>query len=288
VFCSAALVGNGGKAIGLDMTDLALKKAREYTKYHLEKFGLDDKVVEFQDGKIEDLSFAADDSLDVVISNCVVNLSNDKKKVFSEVYRVLKEGGEIYFSDVYADRRIPLELQGDEELWGECLSGALYWNDFISLMREVGFPDVRVVNCTRIALEGADIKDNKEVNQIGFYSITVRAFKLTDKLEAFEEDYQQEVRYLGQDSLRFDLNYTFAPGSLVKVSSNTASILKNSRYGSLFEVSDKKAHQGEFIVPQQNWDAIRQCTDSSGGSCCAPSNTEEKKKESCCGGKKSC
>ena len=74
-----------------------------------------------------------------MISNCVINLSQDKKKVFEEVWRVLKPGGEFYFSDVYADRRIPEALKADKMLWGECLSGALYLEDFRRLMASVGF-----------------------------------------------------------------------------------------------------------------------------------------------------
>lgn len=74
-----------------------------------------------------------------MISNCVINLSGDKERVLSEIWRVLKEGGELFFSDVFSDRRIPEHLKKDSVLWGECLSGALYIEDFRRMMERVGF-----------------------------------------------------------------------------------------------------------------------------------------------------
>ena len=73
----------------------------------------------------------ADASFDVIVSNCVINLSPDKRAVLAQAHRLLKPGGELYFSDVYADRRVPVELSNDPVLYGECLAGALYWNDFL-------------------------------------------------------------------------------------------------------------------------------------------------------------
>ena len=80
-----------------------------------------------------------DNSIDLAISNGVINLVEDKQRVLSEAYRVLKEGGELSFSDVYSDRRIPKELQDNKMLWGECLTGALYIEDFRRIMERVGF-----------------------------------------------------------------------------------------------------------------------------------------------------
>jgi arsenite methyltransferase len=86
-----------------------------------------------------------DNSVDIVISNCVLNLCPDKSVVLKEVFRVLKEGGELFFSDVYTDRRIPDDLKRDKVLWGECLTGALYIEDFRRIMQKVGFMDYRVM-----------------------------------------------------------------------------------------------------------------------------------------------
>ena len=104
VYAVAQLVGPQGKSIGLDMTDEQLDVANEYKAWHAEQFGFDN--TEFKKGYIEHLVDAGipENSVDIVISNCVVNLSPNKEQVFKEIWRVLKPGGEVYFSDVYADR----------------------------------------------------------------------------------------------------------------------------------------------------------------------------------------
>lgn len=129
-----------------------------------------------------------------MISNCVVNLAVNKKKVFSEIKRVLKPGGELYFSDVYANMRIKEELRKDKILWGECLSGALYIEDFRRMMNELGFSDCRVISKSNITIDNAAVE--QQLAGIKFYSITYRCFKLDD-LEDRCEDYGQKAKYLG-------------------------------------------------------------------------------------------
>jgi arsenite methyltransferase len=124
------------------MTDEQIEVAKRHVEYHREAFGFEKANTEFKKGVIEDLKGSAgidDETIDCVISNCVINLSDDKEKVFKEIWRVLKPGGELYFSDVYSDRRIPEHLRQDKVLWGECLSGALYIEDFRRMMARVGF-----------------------------------------------------------------------------------------------------------------------------------------------------
>jgi len=99
-----------------------------------------------------------DSSIDCVISNCVINLSGEKEKVLREIWRVLKPGGELYFSDVYSDRRIPEELKKDKVLWGECLSGALYIEDFRRMMDRVGFHYYYTVSQSTITVENSQIE----------------------------------------------------------------------------------------------------------------------------------
>jgi len=124
--------------------------------------------------------------VDVIISNCVINLCVDKGAVFKDIWRVLKQGGELYFSDVYSDARIPEYLRKDATLWGECLSGALFIDDFKQIMTDIGFKDFRIVKESEITI------NNKEVEMmltgIQFYSYTIRAFKL-DGLEDERKDY---------------------------------------------------------------------------------------------------
>ena len=113
-----------------------------------------------------------------MISNCVVNLSPSKEQVFKEVWRVLKPGGEFYFSDVYSDRRIPLSLQNDKVLWGECLSGALYIEDFRRVMAKVGFNYYYTVKQSEITVGNGEIE--QQVGGIKFYSFTIRAYKIPE------------------------------------------------------------------------------------------------------------
>ena len=128
VYVLSKLVGPTGHVIGVDMTPEQLEVAQRYQQEQAERFGFSESNVEFRLGYIEDLAAIGieDESIDLVVSNCVVNLSPFKELVMSEVYRVLKPGGELYFSDVYASRRLPAELRDDPILHSECLGGATY------------------------------------------------------------------------------------------------------------------------------------------------------------------
>lgn len=242
------LVGPEGFVIGVDMTAEQLGVARRHQDWHADKFGYAN--VEFREGYIEDLQGAgiADASVDLVISNCVVNLSPDKARVFSEIYRVLKPGGELYFSDVFADRRVPQALAQDPVLLGECLGGALYAEDFRRLMAQAGFLDVRTVSASRLTLNNPEIE--RKAGMIGFYSNTVRAFKLS--LEDRCEDYGQVAHYLGTlpeypHAFALDDHHLFRTGQPMLVCGNTADMIGATRYAPHFRVSgDKRVHYGLF------------------------------------------
>lgn len=185
IFILSRLVGPGGHVIGVDMTPEQLSVARRH---------LSAKNITLLEGYMEDLESLkiANDSIDAVISNCVINLSPDKAKVFSEIFHVLKPGGEFYFSDVFASRRIPANLATDPVLLGECLGGALYIEDFRRLLFEIGCKDYRVVTNTKLQIQSPEVLEKTGV--IDFYSMTIRAFKL--KLEDRCEDYGQIATYL--------------------------------------------------------------------------------------------
>ena len=250
-FVLSYYVGEQGEVVGIDMTDEQLEVARRYLPIQTEKFGYTKPNVRFQRGYIEDLRAAAlpDHYFDIVISNCVINLSPDKPSVLREVYRVLKEGGEFFFSDVYADRRLPEWAKRDHVLLGECLGGALYWKDFERLARAAGFNDPRVYACSKI-----NLLDQETIDKIGFadfHSITYRLFKLTD-LEDACEDYGQVAKYKGTikespHQYVLDNHHVLAKGRPMLVCSNTARMLKDTRLSRHFVIDgDLRVHYGLF------------------------------------------
>ncbi len=243
------LVGKEGKVIGVDMTKEQLQVANAHKDYHAEKFGFAN--VEFHKGNIEDLGKLEiePESLDLIVSNCVINLATDKKAVLQGAYDLLKEGGEMYFSDVYADRRVPQELVDDPVLYGECLSGALYWNDFLNISKEVGFLDPRTMSSSMITIEDESIE--KKVGNIKFYSVTYRLMKLP-KLESDCEDYGQAIRYKGtiehsEDAFELDDHHFFETGKIEPVCGNTYMMLHDTRFKEHFDFwGDFSTHYGIF------------------------------------------
>jgi arsenite methyltransferase len=145
-FLAANKVGNTGKVIGVDMTPEMLSKAQENAKkagYH---------NVEFRSGEIENLP-VEDNSVDVVISNCVINLSPDKKKVFQEAFRVLKPKGRIAVSDIVLLKDLPVIIKNSVEAYVGCISGAIHKDKYLQLLRDVGFTGITVTNETSYHLE---------------------------------------------------------------------------------------------------------------------------------------
>ena len=157
-FLASPKVGKTGRVIGVDMTDEMLEKARE----NANKSGYAN--VEFRKGDIENLP-VDDNSVDAIISNCVINLAPDKEKVFKEAYRVLKTGGRLVISDVVLTKPLPEELKNDKELLVGCVSGAILKQDYLELLKEAGFVDITIHKETPGFLQGYDL------------SITFSAFK---------------------------------------------------------------------------------------------------------------
>lgn len=237
-FIAAQLVGEEGHVIGIDMTDAQLEIANRNIAPHMKNFGYTKTNVEFKKGYIEDIPME-DNSVDIVLSNCVINLSPNKDKVFKEIYRILKPGGEFYISDIVCDRRVPQRLQDNEILWGECLTGAAYIGDLRRIMEGAGFFDTRVVSQRFTDL----------VEGLRFYSRNIRGYKID--LEDQCEDYGQVAVYQGtivghEDKFFLDKNHTFHAGVAQRVCKNTSDILTKSRFAPHFQVSAPLSHLGIF------------------------------------------
>ena len=273
VYIASKLAGESGRAIGVDMTEGQIETAVKYQENQRERFGFKTSNVIFKQGYIEDLKSLGigDNSVDVVISNCVINLSPAKEQVFKEIYRVLKPGGELFFSDIFADRRIPEALADDPVLRGECLSGAMYVEDFRRLMAKIGWADFRYTNIRELEF------DNEEIEKIlgfaTFSSRTIRAFKLND-LEDICEDYGQVACYDGsipEHPHYFDLDdhHRFFTNKPMLVCGNTASMVSNTRYGKAFKVmGNRDIHFGAFEGCGTDSGASVESGSCSSGSCC--------------------
>ncbi len=146
-FLAAGKVGENGRVIGVDMTPEMLEKARENARKG--NYG----NVEFRLGEIENLP-AADNSVDVVISNCVINLAPDKRRVFTEAFRVLKPGGRLMISDMVLLKELPGFIKKSIEAYIGCLSGAIMRDEYIGAIKAAGFQGVSIIDETSFPIEG--------------------------------------------------------------------------------------------------------------------------------------
>lgn len=161
-FLASKKVGNQGRVIGVDMTEEMVKKAR----INAEKLGI--KNVEFILGEIENLPLE-DNSVDIAITNCVINLTPDKTKTFKEIYRVLKKGGRIYLSDIVLLGKLREEQKNDENLLAGCVAGALLKEDYLNKIKRAGFS-------VRILSENKEIS-KEQYNGIALESLMIEASK---------------------------------------------------------------------------------------------------------------
>jgi len=166
VFLAANKVGPTGRVIGVDMTEEMVDKATRTAKDH----GYHN--VEFRLGEIEKLP-VEDDSVDAIISNCVINLSPDKSKVFREAYRALKPGGRLTVSDIVSEGALPDEIKSDSNAWACCIGGALEQQEYLEKMKKAGFKSVQVLSSKEFYIEG---EGSQALTKL--LSITMRAYKM--------------------------------------------------------------------------------------------------------------
>jgi radical SAM protein with 4Fe4S-binding SPASM domain len=223
-FIASRRVGRGGRVIGIDMTDQMLSVAHECQPKVAAALGYDN--VEFRRGLLERVP-VDDGTADIVTSNCVINLSPDKRAVFCEIWRVLKDHGRAVLADIVADREVPPALRADGQLWGECISGALSEDGLLSALERAGFYGVTILRKTFW----------REVEGTRFYSVTVRGFKFEKKSGC--RYIGQWATYLGPMKAAVDEEGHFFPrGVPVEVCTDTAAKLRAAPYAGTFAVVD--------------------------------------------------
>jgi arsenite methyltransferase len=165
VFLAANKVGSTGRVIGVDMTEEMVDKAEDIAREH----GY--RNVDFRLGEIERLP-VDDESVDAIISNCVINLSPDKSKVFREAYRVLKPGGRRVVSDIVSEGMLPAEIKDNLDAWACCIGGALERREYLEKIEKAGFKSVHVLSSKEFYIEGEGSQTLAKL-----LSITVKAYK---------------------------------------------------------------------------------------------------------------
>lgn len=267
-FIAAQVVGASGRVIGVDMTDEMLDVARRNAPVVAERIGFAN--VEFRKGRIQDLALdlerleeelkanpisdvasflAADslaeelrvkhpliatDSVDVVVSNCVLNLveAKAKRQLFEEIFRVLKKGGRAVISDIVCDEEVPERLQNDPELWSGCISGALSEEGFLDAFASAGFYGIQILK--------RDAAPWRTVEGIEFRSVTIEAFK-GKQGPCFERN--QAVVYRGPfKEVLNDNNHRMQRGLRYAVCDKTFNLYKKAPYAAHFE----------FVEPLEN------------------------------------
>lgn len=223
VFIAAKKVGPTGRALGVDMTPQMLAVARDAQKDVTAALNHD--VVEFREGFLEQIPVESK-TVDLVTSNCVINLSPDKPRVFAEMWRVLKDHGRIVVADIVADRDVPPHQRKDPRLWGECISGALTEEEFLAALERAGFYGLQVLKKTFW----------KEVAGFRFFSVTVRGFKFEKTAGCVYAG--QTATYIGPfKGVSDEEGHWFPRNVTVEVCTDTAAKLSHAPYAGLFTVT---------------------------------------------------
>jgi MoaA/NifB/PqqE/SkfB family radical SAM enzyme/SAM-dependent methyltransferase len=233
VFIAARLVGPGGRAIGVDMTDRMLGVARENQPRVAAALGYD--AVEFREGFLEQIPVDSR-SVDLVTSNCVVNLSPDKPRVFEETWRILKDHGRIVISDIVSEREVPPHLKVNPRLWGECLVGALTQEAFLAELERAGFYGLEILKRTYW----------KEVEGYAFFSVTVQGFKYEKTAGCVFRGHR--AVYLGPGKALVDEEgHLFPRNEPCEICTDTAAKLGRPPYQRMFAVLEPGEERTSYI-----------------------------------------
>ncbi len=280
-FIAAQVVGPTGQVIGVDMNDEMLALARKSQPIVAEKIGYDN--VTFLKGKIQDLSLdrdqidaylksnpiqcevdyqkletkmaelrveaplVEDESIDVVVSNCVLNLvdANEKERLFAELFRVLKVGGRAVISDIVSDEQVPDELQNDPELWSGCIAGALELQEFLLAFEQAGFHGITLVSMQE--------EPWQTVEDIEFRSATVIAYKGNDLERASDDDEPVAmVIYRGPFArIQDERGHVFERGEATMVTELTLETLTREPYVDHFDFSQAELDETPTPSPSK-------------------------------------
>jgi len=222
VFIAAKLVGAEGRSIGVDMTDRMLSVARENQPRVADALGYD--AVEFREGFLEEIPVESR-SADLVTSNCVINLSPDKPRVFGEMWRVLKDHGRILVSDIVSESEVPPHLKVNPQLWGECLVGALTQEEFIAELERAGFYGLQILSKTYW----------KDVEGYPFFSVTVRGYKFEKTSGCVFKGHR--AVYLGPGKAFIDEEgHQFPRNEPYEICTDTVAKLSNPPYEGMFAI----------------------------------------------------
>ena len=246
-FIASKYVGKTGRVVGIDMTPEMMTRATQNARAIGKKLGYHN--IEFKHGFLEDVP-VDDQTADLLTSNCVVNLSPDKKKVMNEVKRVLKDGGRFVISDIVSEVPVPKNMQKNKELWGECISGALTEKEFVDFSKEAGFYGLEILKRTFF----------RKVEGFNFWSVTLRGWKR--KKDETCNYTGQYATYLGPFSqVQDDEDHTYVRNVPVEVCTDTAIKLTNAPYNKNFIVTGKSKDENDT-------------------SCCSPSDANSSKSSS--------
>jgi len=221
-FIAAKKVGPTGKIYGIDMTDEMLKVANENRHLVAKNLGYD--IVEFRKGFLEDIP-VEDSTVDLITSNCVINLSPDKKAVFNEMWRILKDHGRIVISDIVSEEETPPYLKLNKQLWGECISGALTEDEFMAYLEQAGFYGLQILSKVFW----------KEVEGYLFYSVTLRGYKF-EKKESCVYIGQKAIYHGPYKAITDEEGHLFPRNEPVEVCTDTAAKLSNFPYAGQFTI----------------------------------------------------
>ncbi len=250
-FIASKVTGPKGRVIGIDMTDEMLEKAEKNKTEVSKRLGYGNVV--FKKGFLENIPVERE-SVDLVTSNCVINLTANKAPVFKEIYRIIKNGGRFVISDIISEMPVPASMRDDSTLWGECISGALTTEEFISLAKEAGFYGITILTDSFY----------REAGGINFYSITFRAHKLIKGERCLYLGH--EATYIGPfKSVSDDEGHEFPRGLAIEVCTDTARKLSLAPYREFFTITAPEGHET-----------------SKEESCCASDANKTEGKSGCC------